>query len=108
MMLSSGALVAAKAAGVGPRDFYKPEHADVYRAMLDADAEGFNVDPVSVAARLNGNRDWPRLLRQLHAGTPASSNAPAYARIVRDCSRRRRLASDLQCASQALTAGADI
>lgn len=90
-MLSPAAVEAAVAAGVTAPDFYKPVHGEYFRAILNLIP--YAPDPVSVAGALNGHGGPGALmeLRRIQAATPASANAPAYARAVRDTARRRQL-----------------
>ncbi len=107
MMLSRGATEAAREAGLTNASFYKPGHGAVFDAIESVIDSGALADPVSVAAMLNGDLDHiggRAALARLEASTPASANAPAYARIVADHARRRMaigLATDLRDAALA-------
>lgn len=94
MMLSRDAHTAAVLAGVTPGDFYKPAHASLYRAMNSILEQGAFPDPVTIAASLNGHLEplgGQAGLTAIQIATPASANAHAYARIIRDHARRREL-----------------
>jgi KaiC/GvpD/RAD55 family RecA-like ATPase len=93
MMLSRGATTAALDAGVTATTFYKTSHAAVFSAAVEIVTSGEIADPTTVAAALNG--DLERVggrpaLDRLQASTPASANAPAYARIIVEHERRRK------------------
>jgi len=77
-------------------DFYAPKHGHVFAAMATMFSNGEKIDPVTVAEQLN--RDGvleliggPALLINLQAGTPATSNASRYAKIIVDHAVLRRL-----------------
>jgi len=94
MMLSREAIRAATACQISAADFYRPAHVVVFDAAMALYERSAPVDPITVAAEL-GNRlasvgDLKQLLA-LQAATPASANAEQYARVVRDCARRRSL-----------------
>lgn len=115
-LLSREAITAALAAGIEPGDFYKPAHALIYRAILEAHAAGEHADPIVLAARLNGTGDLiggpdtsaRQELMRIQAATPASANSPAYARIVRDLARRRDVMSVATVVLETARAGGDL
>ncbi len=77
-------------------DFYKPAHGHIYDAITTLNAAGEPADPVTVAEELNraGVLDvigGPALLINLQAGTPATSNAARYAKIIEEHALLRRL-----------------
>lgn len=80
-----------------PDDFYKPANMHVAAAMMNLWEHGFmSVDPVIVADELTamGVLDvigGPSTLIGLQHGTPATSNARRYARLVADDATLRRL-----------------
>lgn len=83
-------------ATASPADFYKPAHQHVAHAIAELAAAGTGVDVVTVAERLrvNGLLDLvggTGFLMELTNATPATTRALAYARIVVDASRLRRL-----------------
>jgi hypothetical protein len=91
MLLTRESTAAAVHAGIEPADFYKPAHGLIYDAILATHAAGERPDPVVVANRL-GNPAIPMpTLLAIQSAAPASVNAPAYARIVGDTARRRRM-----------------
>jgi len=70
-----------------PEDFYKPAHAHIFTAISMAFLEGEKPDPVSIAERLNRagmleDVGGPATLLNLQAGTPATSNAHKYIKII--------------------------
>jgi replicative DNA helicase len=89
--------------GLRADDFYRQSHGVVYRGILDLDAQGGNIDPVTVADHLDGQRttDGKRSLLDEAGGTerihelaalvPSASNAAHYARIVHEQSKLRGL-----------------
>lgn len=94
-LISPDAL-AASADVVGPNDFYKPAHGELFTAILAVRAAGRPVDHVTVVDHLG-----QRLLKvggapYLHtciAAVPTASNAGYWAEIVADKARRRELAA---------------
>jgi replicative DNA helicase len=67
--------------------FYKPAHGHIYEAITSLSAQGEPVDPVTVAEELRRADlldaiGGPGTLVALQAGTPATSSAGRYARII--------------------------
>src|SRR5687767_7093737 len=96
MLLSRDAIVSATEVGLGADEFYKPAHGHVYDAITSLYGAGEPADPVTVAEELRraGLLDaigGPALLLSLQAGTPATSNAGRYARIINEHALLRRL-----------------
>jgi replicative DNA helicase len=95
MMLDQEAI--ASAAGViRADDFYKPAHAHVFDAIHALYAGGQPVDPVTVAdelrrAGLIDTVGGHGALVQIMSSTPATTNAPGYARIIEEHALLRRL-----------------
>jgi replicative DNA helicase len=95
MMLDQEAI--ANAAGIiRSDDFYKPAHAHIYDAIHALYASGQPVDPVTVADELRraGLLDTVGghgALVQIMASTPATTNAPGYAKIIEEHALLRRL-----------------
>lgn len=79
---------------IGPADFYRPAHTDLFAAILDMRERGLEVDPITIAAHLGdrlhklGGAPW---LADLYGGVPTAANAAYYVEIVADKSVRRRL-----------------
>ncbi|MCE3555137.1 AAA family ATPase [Pseudonocardia sp. RS11V-5] len=79
---------------VVPEDFYRPAHAELFRAMLKMRDEGRPVDAISLADRL-GDRLFklggaPYLIECM-SSVPTPANVAYYAEIVADKAVRRRL-----------------
>ena len=95
MLLSRDAVSAASMVCTA-EDFYKPAHGHVFEAILNLHSQGEPADPVTVADELRraGLLDaigGPATLVSLQAGTPATSNAASYAKIVEEHALLRRL-----------------
>lgn len=95
-MLLSRDAVAAAAEVVSAADFYKPAHAHLYDAVTSLVAQGEPVDPVTVAdelrrADLLDAVGGPEALIRLQTGTPATTNAGHYAKIVEEHALLRRM-----------------
>lgn len=74
-------------------DFYKPAHGHIFQAIRDLTEDGSGVDAVTVIDRLGGLIDTvggPAAVVGLITDVPTTNNAPTYAGIVRDHSRRRK------------------
>ncbi|HUS62486.1 MAG TPA: replicative DNA helicase [Acidimicrobiales bacterium] len=95
-MLLSREAVTAAVERVGADDFYKPAHGHVYEAITSLFSQGEPIDPVTVAEELRraGLLDaigGQATLVSLQAGTPATTSAGRYARIVEEHALLRRL-----------------
>jgi replicative DNA helicase len=95
-MLLSREAIAVASELLGADDFYKPAHAHVYDAICSLTAAGEPADPVTVADELRRAGvleavGGPAVLVDLQAGTPATSNAAHYAKIIEELSLLRRL-----------------
>jgi replicative DNA helicase len=95
MLLSRDAIAAAVEV-LHAEDFYKPAHGHVFEAVSSLYGAGEPVDPVTVAEELRRADlldavGGPAALVSLQAGTPATSNAARYARIVEEHALLRRL-----------------
>src|SRR5579863_713305 len=95
MLLSRDAISSASMA-CSAEHFYKPAHGHVFDAILNLHSQGEPADPVTVADELRraGLLDaigGPSTLVSLQAGTPATSNAASYAKIVEEHALLRRL-----------------
>lgn len=95
MLLSREAVTAAVERVVAD-DFYKPAHAHVFDAVTSLFSQGEPIDPVTVAEELRraGLLDaigGQATLVSLQAGTPATTSAGRYARIVEEHALLRRL-----------------
>ena len=95
MLLSKDAIATAVEL-VDTDDFYKPAHGHIFEAVASLFSAGEPVDPITVAEELNRaglleGVGGPATLVSLQAGTPATSNAARYAKIVEEHSLLRRL-----------------
>jgi len=101
MLINVDAVKAAT--NVRPSAFYRPQHAAIFTAILGLYELEEPVDPVTVAARLNGRLGLNRgYLLELQADTPASANAKHYAELVTASAHRREaitLAGELATAA---------
>ncbi len=96
MLLSRDAIAAATEVGLSGDDFYKPAHGHIFDAINALYARGDSVDPVTVADALRRRElldaiGGPAILVTLQAGTPATTTAGKYARIVEEHALLRRL-----------------
>lgn len=78
------------------KDFYKPIHADIFRAIVKLYGKGEPADPLSVGHELERNGDLERIGGKLYLDTLISSistpaNAVYYAGIVREQAQLRAL-----------------
>ena len=78
------------------RDFYKPAHETIFRAMCDMYAAGNPVDPVTLAAELTKRGELSKVggasyLHTLVQKVPTAANAAYYAEIVRERAVFRRM-----------------
>lgn len=77
------------------KDFYRPDHGNLYALMRGLHADGHAVDSVTVLERVakGGRADRyggiPYVV-ELPDGVPATANAEHYAGMIRDRARRRR------------------
>ncbi|MCU0267026.1 MAG: replicative DNA helicase [Acidimicrobiales bacterium] len=95
MLLSKDAIAVASEV-VTADDFYKPAHSHIFDAITSLSSAGEPADPVTVAEELRraGLLDaigGPATLVTLQAGTPATSSAQRYARIIEEHALLRRL-----------------
>jgi replicative DNA helicase len=96
MLLSRDAIAASTEVGLTADDFYKPAHGHVYAAVCGLYSRGEPVDPVTVAEVLRRQElldaiGGTAILVTLQAGTPATTSAARYARIVEEHALLRRL-----------------
>jgi replicative DNA helicase len=95
MLLSRDAISVASEL-LAADDFYKPAHAHVFDAITSLTSAGEPADPVTVADELRRAGvleavGGAALLVELQAGTPATSNAAHYAKIIEELALLRRL-----------------
>ena len=77
-----------------PDDFYSPLHRIIFRAVLDLHREGEAIDQLTLTEKLKGQGEYEKVggrpyIFQLGESVPVSSNAQAYASIVRGHSIKR-------------------
>lgn len=97
-MLLSKEAVAEVVPFVAPDDFHRPAHGHIYEAISELWRQGESVDEVTVAdvLRRRGLVDavgGTSTLLELMAGTPATTSAGRYGRIVVESAGLRRLAA---------------
>ena len=95
MLLSRDAIASAAEICTG-EDFYKPAYGHIFDAVLSLYAHAAPADPVTVAEELNRSGLLDMVggsagLLSLQAGTPTTTNAAHYARIVEEHALLRRL-----------------
>jgi replicative DNA helicase len=77
-------------------DFYKPQHATIFQAIVDKYADGEPADAVTIAHALTASGQLVKVggapyLHTLLSCVPTAANAAYYARLVGDRSTRRRV-----------------
>lgn len=77
-------------------DFYRRDHALIFQAIVDETAKGAPVDPVTLSEVLDGAGMGDMVgglgyLIELAQSTPSAANVVAYAEIVSEKARLRRL-----------------
>lgn len=82
---------------VDAEDFYRPDHAAIFRAIAKVAGAGRECDVVTVSSRLQASGDLDdaggmAYIGKLARETATAANAEAYAEVVRERSMRRRLA----------------
>lgn len=103
--LVGAALLGADPPDVSPEDFGHLWLGRTWRAILDLHASGRGVDPVTVAEE--SGTDKGELIVCMNGAL--SHNAPSYARVVLDASRRRRVVTEcLRIAGMAAKNDADV
>lgn len=87
-MLLTPSAIDAVVDRVAPEDFYRPAHGHIFAAVVELHARGVAADAITVNDELarTGLLDsvgGPAILNHLQSVTPSTSNASAYARVVR-------------------------
>ncbi|HUZ89409.1 MAG TPA: replicative DNA helicase [Candidatus Acidoferrales bacterium] len=77
-------------------DFYRENHAEIYRAAIELFREGEPIDSVTLAAQLEKQGVLERVggraqLAMLQEAVPTAANVEHYARIVKARAQKRRL-----------------
>lgn len=96
-------LEAVVASGLDREHFYVPRFAETWWAIGECRTAGQPVDPHTVAARVTDRRAVAEAIEE--AGKSMPDHAPAWARIVIDHHRCRRLLPGLLAALRAAQAG---
>lgn len=83
---------------VTAEDFSVPAHGDIFRAIVAIDQRSEKVDPLTVAEQLKvdgklASVGGPGYVAQLDQAVPFAQNAVEYAKIIKNQSTRRLLAS---------------
>lgn len=78
-----------------PEDFYRRDHAVIYRAIGELAKRGKPVDAVTLGEWLEANRLAEQMggtgyLIELASWTPSAANVVAWAEIVAECARKRQ------------------
>jgi replicative DNA helicase len=78
------------------RDFYKPAHETIFRAMVDMYTRGEPVDPITLGAELTKRGEITKAgglsyLHTLWQACPTAANAAYYAEIVQERAVSRRM-----------------
>lgn len=113
MMLSPAALADCMEI-LKARDFVRGAHKEIFAAVAAISGRGENADPITVKAQLEARGTLHKAggapyLHTLLAAVPAVVNAPWYAKRVRDCAVRWRLAEAAQeIRAAALRGSADV
>jgi hypothetical protein len=76
------------------KDFYEPRHEVLWDVMARLDKHGKAVDPMTVLAVVNHDRDIVELLPNMVTTMGIPENVGEYASIVRSWAMRRRLAEE--------------
>ncbi|MBQ9707578.1 MAG: replicative DNA helicase [Firmicutes bacterium] len=94
---------------VRPADFYDQNHKEIFNAILDLHRKGSPVDMLTVSEELKKRNSLTMVggrayIASLSSGTPTTSNAMEYARIVAEKASIRRL---IDTADDIVTKGYD-
>lgn len=73
----------------GPDYFYRPQHQEIFRALMELETENRNIDPlvvldVLVSRGVFDNSAGKEYLMNLYNSVPSTENAESYAKIVRE------------------------
>lgn len=85
--------LATAASIIGPEDFYRRDHAAIFRAVLELDAKGAPFDAVTLCDWADANNACVEsaYLIDLAANAYTAANVKAHAEIIRDKAMLRRL-----------------
>lgn len=102
-------LEAALGTGCDPNDFYPEDHRIIYRAMIEVAASGIPIDELTIKNKLDATGQLEKVglenLLTLTNGVPTAINVEAYARVVHEKARERRIIHSCDLVSQAGLAG---
>lgn len=75
-------------------DFYSPKHAELFRTIMQAAADGVPTEPIAIAGLLADRGDLNRLggalfLNECTSLVPLSAQLPYYAARISECAERR-------------------
>lgn len=93
-MLIDPSLIDVLSEDLKAEDFHWPDHADIYRAILDLQSRQQGVDFLTVSelvGTLENGENALGYVGEIQRGTPSAANAKSYAKIVRERSMDRRL-----------------
>jgi len=87
--------------GLKPEQFYREQHATIYRAMLRLYEESREIDVLTVTEELKQSGELeqvggPAMVDALAGAAPAAGNVREYARIVQSNALLRRLLATTQ------------
>ena len=91
---------------IGPEDFYRSEHRQIFRQIRFLAEDNQEVDFVTVADRLQAGGELEAIgghayLAELAETTPSTANIRAYAQVVRERANLRRLIEAAQSIADA-------
>ena len=91
---------------IGPEDFYRSEHRQIFRHIRHLAEADLEVDLVTVADRLQASAELEGVgghsyLAELAETTPSTANIRAYAQVVRERASLRRLIEAAQSIADA-------
>jgi replicative DNA helicase len=100
-------VLAAATSIIGPADFYREAHREIFRAMLDLHDDNTTIDARTLGAVLRDRKKLEAIggeayVVEVLGNTPSAENIAHYARIVREKSALR----DLAAAATAIAADA--
>jgi replicative DNA helicase len=81
---------------IHPDDFYKSSNSNIFRAVLNLNDRGEGVDLLTVTEELKSQdllekSGGAAYIASLTSSVPSTANLEYYAKVVKDCSVRRRL-----------------
>jgi len=98
MLLNRDAISSAIEMRVDERDYYKPAHGELHRAIMTMYNRGEAVDEVTLMEQLRRDNALDKVggksaILSIQAAPPSSTNATYYAKIVTDLSQLRAMIS---------------